>query len=100
MNTNVEPEAAEKMWREGPHWKIHTSALLEEISKRSGQAIYRIPLSMLGKVLFNVGQRAAELNDPVLNALMCQLAIYTIADPYSPDYDPHRVEEICKALPK
>ena len=70
-----------------PEWKVHTSNLLSEIVKHSGQDIYRIPLAILGQLLAEVGERASELNDPSLNALMCRLTIYTIADPTSPDYD-------------
>jgi hypothetical protein len=77
-----------------PEWKIHTSNLLSEIAKHSGQDIYRIPLTILGQLLAEVGERAAELNDPKLNALMCRLTIYTIADPTSPDYDLEAVRTV------
>jgi hypothetical protein len=43
-----------------------------------------------------VGERASELNDPQLNALMCRLTIYEIADPESKNYKPRVVKKIMK----
>ena len=78
-------------------WKVHTYGLLKEIVDHSGQAILEKPISIFGKLLAAVGERAAELNDPKLNALMCQLTIYTVADPTSPDYDASVVREVMKS---
>lgn len=99
QTTKEQPESAgavssARLFDERPDWRIHTSNLLSEIVKHSGQDIYRIPLSILGQILAAVGERAAELNDPILNALMCRLTIYTIADPTSPDYDPDAVRNV------
>lgn len=77
-------------------WRVHTSLLLEEIAARSSQPALRMPLRILGQLLSQVGERAAVLNDPVLNALMVRLTIYTIADPDSPDYDPVQVAEVLR----
>ena len=76
-----------------PEWRVHTSHLLEEIAKHSGQAILVKPLQILGCLLARVGERAAELHDRQLDALMMRLTIYTVADPESPDYDPALVAE-------
>jgi hypothetical protein len=83
-------------------WRVHTPRLLAEISSCSDQSsIYRVPLSIFGGILAEVGQRAAELNDPKLNALMCRLTIYTLADPESPDHDPEAMRKIlCAAIAK
>lgn len=78
-------------------WKVHTYKLLEEIANGSGQGIYQIPLNIFGKLLAAVGERAIELNDPKLNALMCRLTIYSAADPESSDYDPKLVRATIKA---
>lgn len=75
-------------------WKVHLPNLLKEIMINPGMWIFNIPINITGKLLAQVGERAAELNDPELNRLMCLLTIYTIADPHSPDYDPDRVREI------
>lgn len=78
------------------HWKVHTSRLLDEITTHSGQPSLRIPLNTFRCLLADVGECAARLNDPQLNALMCKLTIYSIADPDSPDYDAAAVERIVK----
>lgn len=81
-------------------WKVHTANLLSEIANHSGQGILSIPLNVFGRLLFEVGERAAELNDPKLNALMCRLTIYEIADPLNPAYDPERVKQIMEFAEK
>ena len=73
---------------------MHTSRLLQEIINCSGQAILYRPLQILGHLLAEVGEEAARINDPRLNALMCRLTVYAVADPDSPDYDEARVHGI------
>jgi hypothetical protein len=75
------------------HWKVYTAGLLGEIMNNSGAAILRIPLVIFGRLLAQVAERAAELNDPKLNALMMQLGLYSVADPMSPEYDPRFVDD-------
>jgi hypothetical protein len=41
----------------------------------------------LADLLNRVGERASQLNDPKLNALMARLTIYEVADPKSPSFD-------------
>ena len=52
--------------------------------------------NIFGKLLAKVGERAAELNDPQMNNLMCRLTIYTCADPESKDYDPAKCREVAR----
>lgn len=77
-------------------WRVHTSRLLEEIAKHSGQSVLVQPLRILGSLLAKVGERASQLHDRELDALMMRLTIYTVADPESPDYDPTLVSEYLK----
>ena len=77
-------------------WRVHTPRLLDEALKNKGAETLRIPICILGRILANVGERAIEINDPELNKLMIQLTIYTVADPYSDDYDPETVEKYMK----
>lgn len=72
------------------NWRVNTTSLLEEIVVNGGPgiAIMRIPLSIFKSILGEVAERALELNDPKLNALMCRLALYEQSDPYSKDYNP------------
>ncbi|MCC6603082.1 MAG: hypothetical protein IT327_07725 [Anaerolineae bacterium] len=79
-------------------WRVHTQNLLKElVESNEGMGILSKPVTIFGRLLAAVGERAAELNDEKLNALMIRLAIYSVADPGSPDYDPeivHRYLEI------
>lgn len=85
-------------------FKVHTPNLLKEILTNHGTAILSKPITIFGKLLAQIGERAAELNDPILNDLCCKLVIYEIADPESQNYDKEKVEEIstwaefCKAI--
>jgi len=72
----------------------NTPALLNEVLTSPGASVLHIPLQILAHQLGQVATRAAELNDPVLNSLMCDLALYEIADPYSKEYAPDRVAKI------
>lgn len=76
------------------YWRVHTARLLGEIMSNPGTGILLRPLQILAALMAQVGIRASQLNDPELNALMCQLTIYAIADPDSPDYDPERTRKI------
>lgn len=69
------------------YWKVNTPGLLKEILSNSQAAILAKPLQIFGSILYEVGERAIELNDPKLNALMCRLSIYSQSDPYNPDYN-------------
>jgi hypothetical protein len=70
-------------------WRVNTVSLLNEIAINGGPgvSIMKIPLTIFKCVLGEVAQRALELNDPKLNALMCRLALYEQSDPYSKDYN-------------
>jgi len=68
-------------------WRVHTPAILREIVNNPNTAILNIPLNILGKLLAEVADRAAQLNDDELNACMINLTLYEVADPYSKEYD-------------
>lgn len=68
-------------------WRVNTPQLLKEIMQNPGTSILNQPLQIFGRILAEVGDRASELNDPKLNALMCRLAIYEVADPYNKNFD-------------
>lgn len=77
-------------------WKCHTSRLILEVLENNSCAILKIPINIFGKLLANVATRASQLNDPILNKLMCQLTLYEVADPYSDEYDKNVVDEVFK----
>ena len=67
-------------------WKCHTPNLLKEINNCTN---FNNPtaLRIFRDILVDVSERASEINDPKLNALMCRLTLYEIADPESKNYD-------------
>jgi len=73
-------------------WRVHTANLLQEILNNPGTEILHIPLNIFARLLMQVGERAAELNDEKLNKLMMQLTIYSAADPLSEDFDQSAVD--------
>jgi len=68
-------------------WRVNTPQLLKEILQNKETQALTMPLQIFSLILSEVGQRASELNDDKLNALMCRLAIYEISDPYNKNYD-------------
>lgn len=46
----------------------------------------------MGKLL-QVADEAIRINDPMLNLLMCELALYTVGDGYHEDYNAKIVEQ-------
>jgi hypothetical protein len=70
-------------------WRLHTPAFLKEITemKVDGIGVMSKPIQIFADILGQVAQRALELNDPQLNALMCRLTLYEESDPYSKDFD-------------
>lgn len=75
-------------------WRCHTPNLLKEVLKNPGTGILIGPLNIFRQLLAAVGERAAELNDPELNALMMRLTIYEAADMDRPDYDPNLYQAV------
>lgn len=48
--------------------------------------IFKIPLSILQRLVAQVAQRATELNDPVMNRIMFDMNLYELPSPTSPEY--------------
>jgi hypothetical protein len=75
-------------------WRVNTPQLLKEILGNNETMCLSKPVAIFARILDEVGQRASELNDDKLNALMCRLAIYEISDPYNKNYD----EKLCNSI--
>jgi len=73
-------------------WRVHTPNLLQHIIDIPMPGMLGVPLNVFARLLMQVGQRAAELNDEKLNKLMMQLTIYSAADPQSEDYNQEAVD--------
>lgn len=79
-------------------WKVHTPNLLNEVLSNPSTSMLHRPLQLLGERLHAMAERAAELNDPALNAHMMALTLYEVADPRSEAYDSEIVREYAKIL--
>ena len=69
---------------------MHTPNLLNEIADHaltSNSGVLKVPLNQFRLLLVQVANRASQLNDPVLNQLMCELTLYEEADPQSKAYN-------------
>lgn len=69
-------------------WRVATGTMLKEILNNN-PSVWQMamPIQIFGNLLHQTASRAAELNDPKLNALMCQLALYAVADPSQKEFD-------------
>lgn len=75
-------------------WNVHVMNLFRIIANNPGNDKLGKALHVFGMLLFDIGIRAGELKDPILNDIMCRLMIYTVADPESINYKPGEVEKI------
>lgn len=76
-------------------WKVHTTSLLKEMVECNDRmGIFKIPISIFTSILEQLAQRAIEINDDKLNAIMCRLTLYEEADPSSKEYDKEKVKEV------
>ena len=79
-------------------WKCDIPSLFSHIGNHSSAAsMLQMPLMIASRILAEVAIRAAELNDPKLNALMCRLALYEVADQHSKNYDEKTVADLLAA---
>jgi len=72
------------------HFRIHTADFLKEIADNAltlgKMGVLKVPLNVFRTLLLQVGERAAELNDPILNKLMFDMTIYELPSPSDPEY--------------
>lgn len=80
---------------EKPRFTCHTANLLKEIvNANDGMAILSKPIQIFANLLYDVAERASQINDPILNDLMCALTLYSISDRELPEYDFKAITEI------
>lgn len=70
-------------------WRINTAGFLKEVFDHNPKlgGVLRFPINVLRNFLIQIAERASEINDTKLNAIMAQMALYDRCDPYSKDYD-------------
>lgn len=67
-------------------WKCDTPALLKEILNNPQAGILKWPLQLFANILSEVSDRCIEINDPILNELMCDLRLYETPNPATKEY--------------
>lgn len=80
-------------------FKIHAPKLLEEVinnALREKMGVLQTPLTIFAKYLYSIAERCAEIDDPILNRLMVEMALYSVGSPHSEDYDPNVIDEVIK----
>lgn len=84
-------------------FKIHVPGFLKEVADNypvNGGVLF-IPFNVLRTYMQKIATRASQLNDPILNDIMCQGALYAISDPYDKEnYNPELVREIKRKAEK
>lgn len=78
-------------------WRVNTHSLLKELIENSpgSMGIFFQPINIFQELLALVAHRSSQLNDPILNALMCRLALYGESDPYDKaNYNRGIVEDV------
>ncbi len=97
MNSKIKSSKSEILIKDPvKEWKVHTPNLLKEVLTNKECGILLRPLQALANLLLQVSNRASQLNDNELNALMCQLTLYEISDPLSKEYDPALLNKVIK----
>lgn len=77
-------------------FKIHTPQLLKEITNNNGIGALKIPLRVLQRYLVSVAERTIELDDPIMNKIMCEMTLYDQVDPQSKTFQPNLMDEVNK----
>lgn len=83
-----------------PAFTSNIKRLFREILTNPNCQYLEKSLLLSFNLLHRVSERAAQINDPELNALMCCLALYRVADESDPDYDPQAAAAIIQTASK
>lgn len=75
-------------------WRVDVKSVILEIMVNPHTQVLEVPMKILYNLMQQVAKRAIELDDPELNTLMIRLALYSIADPASEDFDPDLVNKL------
>jgi hypothetical protein len=94
----------EEQMRDKLKWKIDTISLLTEIVDcaipKKMVVLYQ-PVNQLRLKLWELAELGREIDDPRLHLWLCEMTLYSIADPKSEDYDPEvfkKLEQKIKEL--
>lgn len=80
------------------HFKVHVPLLLEEIEMKAmnnnNAATLRIPMRIFRGQLLKLATRCSQVNDPILNQIMAEMALYAISDPTDPEFNQETTDKI------
>ena len=76
MSKLVKSDLAKRQIFDDMAWKVDLPAFIKEIKDCTKNGPYAKTYEILASILAAVAERAIELNDPALNILMLQLALY------------------------
>lgn len=77
-------------------FRIEAVAFLNEVRSNQVMAYLTVPFNIFQSKLGKIATRASELNDPILNEIMAEMALYEVTNPSSKHYDLSVVEEISR----
>jgi hypothetical protein len=84
----------------GMYFKMNVPAFMKEVTDNvlgvGNFGVLRVPMNVFQGYLAQIAGRCAELNDPVLNKLMCDMALYEESDRYSGQYNKDMVTSVMK----
>lgn len=80
METKVIPTKIKNVFNKGDTWSfdVDTPRFIKEASENCRGGVYANCWNIFCNLISKVAERASELNDPVLNALMIRLNLYEI----------------------
>lgn len=81
-------------------WKVNTPQLLEEILTNKECWILQKPLTIFKGILVQLSQRAIELDDLELHAIMIRLGLYEICNPRSTEFNQKKSNAVINAAAK
>lgn len=79
------------------NFTLHVPNLIKEIvdcGLDQRQGILLKPIEMFRKYLYGIAERCSQINDPILNKMMCDLALYSQADPQCDNYDQSMIDQV------
>lgn len=75
--------------------KLHTPRFLQEVFLNlKNEGVLKVPVNVMRLFLLEISERCTEVNDPILNDLMIRMALYSVGDPDSEDFDQQLCDEI------
>lgn len=98
MKNKIAKPIKDKDIKVPPMWKVNTPSLLKEVLVNPSCSTLATPLRIFGGILYELAERAIELKDDKLNAILCRMALFEQSDPYQAGYDSKMVNELIRKV--